>query len=86
MAYWTDMARQNPAGLASRIRLPILVLQGTADRRVSVADAEALAAAAPKATLKLLPGLNHLLTDPEQPVAVDPSVPRAIAGFLGRPW
>jgi pimeloyl-ACP methyl ester carboxylesterase len=81
-AYWTDMARQNPSELASKIKLPILILQGTADRKVSVEDAEALAAAAPDARLRLLPGVNHLMTKTGEPAVLDPLVPEAILGFV----
>ena len=49
------------------MKLPVLILQGTRDIQVSVADAEALKHAQPKATLTLLPGINHVL----RPVASD---------------
>ncbi len=51
----------DPADLAGQGRLPILILQGDRDLQVSVADAERLKQAAPRATLVILPGTNHVL-------------------------
>jgi len=80
--YWTDMARQNPAKLATNVQLPILVIQGTADRIVAVEDAQALVRAAPRAQLHLLPDVNHLLTTKDQPLVIEPSAPQVIASFV----
>ena len=38
-------------------------MQGEHDLQVSTADAKALAAAQPKATLELVPTMNHVLKD-----------------------
>lgn len=51
----------DPAELAGRSKQPILILQGERDLQVSVADAARLKAAAPHATLVLLPNTNHVL-------------------------
>jgi hypothetical protein len=51
----------DPAKLVGAIKLPVLILQGDKDLQVAVTDAELLKSAQPAATLKLLPGVNHVL-------------------------
>jgi len=51
----------DPARLIAGYDGPIFIGQGTTDLQISVADAEALKAAAPQATLKLWDGVNHVL-------------------------
>jgi pimeloyl-ACP methyl ester carboxylesterase len=58
-----DLLRQDPAALAATTKKPILVVQGERDIQVSVKDAQALAAAQPKAKLVLIPLMNHVLKD-----------------------
>lgn len=58
-----DMMRLDPAGMASRLTLPLLIIQGGKDLQVSRADADALKAAQPRATLKIMPDMNHVLKD-----------------------
>lgn len=53
----------DPAELAGRTHLPILILQGARDMQVSVSDAERLAVANPSASLAILPDANHVLKD-----------------------
>lgn len=53
----------DPADLAAKARLPMLIVQGGKDIQVSVADAERLKAAKPGATLTILPNANHVLKD-----------------------
>lgn len=65
--YWIDLMSHDPAKLIASVTLPVLILQGTRDIQVSVADAEALKRAQPKAILTLLPGVNHVL----RPLASD---------------
>ncbi|GGA46515.1 alpha/beta hydrolase [Sphingomonas psychrolutea] len=93
--YWIDLFAHDPVKLIASVKLPVLILQGTRDIQVSVADAEGLKRAQPKATLILLPGVNHVL----RPVASDdrmaniatyanatlpisPDVAAAVAGFV----
>ncbi|HEY8592361.1 MAG TPA: alpha/beta fold hydrolase [Sphingomicrobium sp.] len=61
--YLIDMMKRQPTKLAAAVRVPVLIVQGERDLQVSVADAEALAAAQPKAVLKLIPAMNHALRD-----------------------
>ena len=51
----------DPAKLVSAIKLPVLILQGDKDLQVPVTDAELLKRGQPVATLKILPGVNHVL-------------------------
>ncbi|MER8245086.1 hypothetical protein, partial [Acinetobacter baumannii] len=51
----------DPAALIAAYDGPVFIGQGTTDIQVTTTDANALAAADPKATLKLWDGVNHLL-------------------------
>jgi pimeloyl-ACP methyl ester carboxylesterase len=95
--YWIDLLSHDPARLVAAVKLPVLILQGTRDIQVSVADAEALHRAQPKATLTLLPGINHVLrpvasddraanlaTYRDATLPISPSVADAVATFVGR--
>jgi len=96
--YLIDFLRLDPAALAAKVRVPMLIVQGDRDIQVSVADARALAAADPRATLAIVPGANHVLkavasedrtanfatySDPSLPLA--PGIASAITGFVTRP-
>jgi hypothetical protein len=93
--YLIDMFRQDPAKLASSVKVPLLIVQGERDLQVTTVDAKALAAAQPKAKLVLVPTMNHVLKDvasddraaniatysnPSLPI--DSSIVDAIAGFV----
>ncbi|HET9398917.1 MAG TPA: alpha/beta hydrolase [Sphingomicrobium sp.] len=93
-----DMLAKDPAALAGSLAVPLLILQPEKDIQVTVADAHALAAGQPKATLVVVPGVNHVLKavagddrasnlatygDPSLPVA--PAVVEAILAFVKRP-
>lgn len=90
-----DAMSHDATELAAQVALPILVVQGTRDLQVSVAEARMLADAGPNATLALLPDVNHVLkivgsedpganiatyAAPDLPIA--PSVVDAIADFV----
>lgn len=84
----------DPAALLAAYDGPVFIGQGTTDLQVTVADAQALSAADPKATLKLWDGVNHVLktapadragnlatyADPALPLA--PGVVEDVAGFI----
>ncbi|MBC7990202.1 MAG: alpha/beta hydrolase, partial [Luteimonas sp.] len=79
-----SMFALEPAKLLRQIRKPVLVLQGARDLQVSVADAQALKAAAPSSTLVVLPDTNHVLkrvtsADPGANIGTygDPNLPLA---------
>ena len=84
----------DPARLAADYDGPILIVQGDHDIQVSMADAERMAAAQPRAELVRLEGVNHVLkvapadragnvatyADPALPLA--PGVGEAVGGFI----
>lgn len=59
--YLISLLRQDPAHAFARLKLPALIVQGSHDIQVSVADALALQAAKPDAELLIIPGMNHVL-------------------------
>lgn len=84
----------DPAILVAAYDGPVFIGQGTTDIQVSTTDAQALATADPKATLKLWEGVNHVLkaapadraanaatyADPALPLA--PGVAEDVAAFI----
>lgn len=44
-----------------KLKIPILIIQGTTDLQITVADAEKLKKAKSDATLVIIPGMNHVL-------------------------
>lgn len=85
----------DPAELAARIDLPILIVQGGKDLQVPVEHANRLKAAKPSAVLEIMPEANHVLKDvsgdnPADNLAAynDPDLPlskglvEAIAAFV----
>lgn len=95
--YWIDLLKYDPAQLIAAVERPVLILQGTRDLQVSVGDAEALERAQRKATLTLLPGVNHVLrpvasddraanaaTYADATLTIAPSVAEAVARFVKR--
>jgi alpha-beta hydrolase superfamily lysophospholipase len=96
--YFISIMALDPADLAARSQLPILIVQGGKDLQVSVADAQRLKAANPSATLTILPDASHVLKDvagnspadnmatytaPDLPLAK--GIIAAIAGFIQQP-
>jgi pimeloyl-ACP methyl ester carboxylesterase len=55
---WMDL---DPAAELAKLSIPILIIQGTTDMQVQMADAEALKSAAPTAQLAVLKDMNHVL-------------------------
>jgi pimeloyl-ACP methyl ester carboxylesterase len=85
-----------PAKHIAALRMPVLIVQGTTDIQVGVAQAQALKAARPDAQLVIIDGMNHVLKAVPAGVANpvvsygDPSLPLhpqlapALVGFLKR--
>ncbi|QSF53845.1 alpha/beta hydrolase [Brevundimonas fontaquae] len=73
----------DPAALLAAYDGPVFIGQGATDLQIGVADAQTLAAADPRATLKLWDGVNHVLkTAPADRAAnlatyADPALPLA---------
>ncbi|HEU4520672.1 MAG TPA: alpha/beta hydrolase, partial [Thermoanaerobaculia bacterium] len=61
--YLISWFRYDPAAEAAKLEMPLLVIQGTTDVQVAVADAERLARASGKARLFIIDGMNHILKD-----------------------
>lgn len=51
----------DPSAELAKVRMPVLIVQGTNDLQVTVGDAHRLAAARPGASLILIEGMNHVL-------------------------
>ncbi len=61
--YLMSWCRYNPQRIIKTIKIPTLILQGTTDIQVTVADAEKLKKAKSDATLVIIPGMNHILKE-----------------------
>jgi pimeloyl-ACP methyl ester carboxylesterase len=79
-----DMMGYDPAALAAKVTLPMLIVQGDKDLQVPRANGDALHAAQPRADYAVIPGMNHVLKDIEGDTAqanmaayADPSLPIA---------
>ncbi len=53
----------DPCNEIKKLNIPILIVQGTTDIQVEVKQAEMLKACKPKATLKIIEGMNHILKE-----------------------
>lgn len=61
--YLISWVNIDPAMEVGRLRMPVLVVQGTTDIQISVADAERLAKGSPTAVLETIDGMNHVLKE-----------------------
>jgi pimeloyl-ACP methyl ester carboxylesterase len=90
-------AKYDPPVEMARVKVPVLIVQGARDVQVSEADARALKAALPAATLLVIPTANHvfraaantdrmaqlrLYNDPTIPIV--PELTPAIAEWIGK--
>jgi pimeloyl-ACP methyl ester carboxylesterase len=81
--YLISWFRYDPAAEIAKVRLPVTIVQGTADVQVTMADAQALHHADPSARLVVVDGMNHALKyapDTSSQAAIlngyaDPSLP-----------
>jgi pimeloyl-ACP methyl ester carboxylesterase len=92
--YLISLFARDPVSELARSAMPALVVQGTTDLQVSVADAQRLAHARAGVTLDVIDGMNHILraapaertanlatyTSPELPLM--PGLVARICGFL----
>jgi pimeloyl-ACP methyl ester carboxylesterase len=95
--YLISSLQHDPRTAIAALSMPVLILQGTSDIQVQKSEAETLSAAAPKAKLVLVEGMNHLLKmvgddealqqksygSPELPVS--PQLVDALSGFVKKP-
>ena len=79
--YMISWLKYEPKQEIKKLTIPVLILQGTTDMQVGVAEARELKKAYPKATLKIIEGMNHPLkqapADREQNAAtyINPKLP-----------
>lgn len=59
--YLISWFKYDPAAEIAKLRIPVTIVQGTADIQVTMADAEALHRADPASRLILVQGMNHVL-------------------------
>jgi len=60
-AYMRSWFRYDPAKEIAKLKIPVLILQGSTDIQVHVSDAENLAKASPNAKEEVIMGMNHIL-------------------------
>jgi pimeloyl-ACP methyl ester carboxylesterase len=63
--YIISWFKYDPRKEIAKLSIPVLIVQGTTDIQVSVKDAENLKKAEPKAELKIIEGMNHILKEAE---------------------
>ncbi|GGL42677.1 alpha/beta hydrolase [Pseudomonas brenneri] len=92
--YLISLFRADPAAAFARLTMPALIVQGTTDLQVGVADAEKLKEAKPDAELAVILGMNHVMrivpndvkqqlnsyNDPQLPLA--DALGRRLVGFI----
>jgi fermentation-respiration switch protein FrsA (DUF1100 family) len=91
--YLISWLKYTPAAEMAKLSMPMLIVQGSTDVQVSIAEAQALKAAAPSAQLVMVDGMNHVLkhvveparqaasySDPALPIV--PEVANAIAALV----
>ena len=59
--YLISLFRADPAAAFARLNMPALIVQGTTDLQVGVADAQQLQKAKPDAELTVIEGMNHVM-------------------------
>lgn len=93
--YWIDIMARKPAALAATIDKPLLIVAGGRDIQTPLADAEALAAGQPDATMIVIEDMNHVLkavatedraanvaTYGDASLPIHPALVEAIADFV----
>lgn len=59
--YMISWIKYNPQKEIAKLKIPVLIVQGTTDIQVGLTDAHYLAKALPKAKLVIIEGMNHIL-------------------------
>ena len=59
--YMISWIKYDPQKEIAKLKIPVLIIQGTTDIQVSLADADHLAKALPKAKLVIIEGMNHIM-------------------------
>lgn len=94
--YLLSWMMHDPAREIKKLKIPVLIVQGTTDIQVTVGDAEKLKKAKSDATLLIIPGMNHVLkeapADREKNIETykDPNLPlkpelvTGVVGFINK--
>ncbi len=61
--FFRSWVKYDPSLVIQTVTIPVLIINGTKDLQVLVSDAQALHAANPKAELKIIKDMNHVLKD-----------------------
>lgn len=92
--YLISWFKHDPAVVAGRLGMPLLVVQGTHDIQALEEDARAIAGGNPRVTLGLIPGMNHVLKQSpagrleqipvysDSTIAIDPTLISAVTAFV----
>jgi uncharacterized protein len=63
--YLISWIKYDPSAEIKKLKIPVLIVQGTTDIQVSVDDARLLSAAKPDAKLLIIDNMNHILKEAE---------------------
>jgi pimeloyl-ACP methyl ester carboxylesterase len=63
--YLISWFKYDPQAEIAKLKIPVLIIQGTTDMQVDTAQAHMLAAAAPKAKLVIIEKMNHIFKESE---------------------
>jgi pimeloyl-ACP methyl ester carboxylesterase len=66
--YMISWIKYDPAKEIRRLKIPVMIIQGTTDLQVTVEDAKLLSAAKPDAKLLIMENMNHVLKEAEADV------------------
>lgn len=92
--YLISLLKYNPEREIKKLHCPILILQGSCDVQITVADADKLHNANPKSSLKIIPGMTHTLknagescagenkTYTDNSLPLDADLVKSISGFI----
>ncbi|MEC5144289.1 alpha/beta fold hydrolase [Chitinophaga sp. 212800010-3] len=86
--YWKSAVRLLPCSLISQVKIPVLILNGTADVQIPPAQARQLKQCLPAARLELIGGMPHLLKDTQSssnsasPLPLCPSLLTPLVNFI----
>ena len=59
--YMISWIKYDPQKEIAKLKIPVLIIQGTTDIQISLADADRLSRALPKARLVKIEGMNHIM-------------------------
>ena len=66
--YMRSWLAYDPQVEIAKLKIPVMIIQGTTDLQVKVDDANRLAAASPRAKLVIVDGMNHVLKQASGPI------------------